>query len=349
MTWAFGVGVTVGVGVLLLALLVRFFLDPRAEGWLTTIEDQGWFTAASYKASQGMRVRRGTMLGLLLLAGSGIWTLHLGLSSANQSWQFALPFTGRAVVTRDRAGDVPELRQQLDQQAALGVESPAVTLDRFQLQAYNSQAQAKYVKITDAGLDLYKDEQTVASERRDLFDQARQESPELFENARTFERGSVVAKSEVDAERKQRLEKRQKLQEKGLDEVLAQSQVVPPTDVPIEPASAEVQYTSLTLLPQLRFTLPLLLGALSLWLAWRVVNMPLFADFLVATEAELNKVSWTTRKRLVQDTIVVLVTVVLLCIFLFLADTVWSQLLTGIGVLQPPPRDTTQQAQEQPW
>ena len=32
-------------------------------------------------------------------------------------------------------------------------------------------------------------------------------------------------------------------------------------------------------------------------------------DFLIATEAEMNKVSWTTRKRLVKDTIVVLVTV----------------------------------------
>ncbi len=34
----------------------------------------------------------------------------------------------------------------------------------------------------------------------------------------------------------------------------------------------------------------------ALWLAWRVVNVPSFADFLIATEAELNKVSWTTRR-----------------------------------------------------
>ena len=50
-----------------------------------------------------------------------------------------------------------------------------------------------------------------------------------------------------------------------------------------------------------------------LWRAWRgMVNFPAFADFLIATEAEMNKVSWTTRKRLVQDTIVVLTTVVLM-------------------------------------
>ena len=58
--------------------------------------------------------------------------------------------------------------------------------------------------------------------------------------------------------------------------------------------------------------MPLLLLALSLWLAWRMVNLPPFADFLIATEAELNKVSWTTQQRLVQDTIVVLITTFLL-------------------------------------
>jgi preprotein translocase SecE subunit len=79
----------------------------------------------------------------------------------------------------------------------------------------------------------------------------------------------------------------------------------------------------------------LLLG-LSIWLSWRVVNMPVFADFLIATEAELNKVSWTTQRRLVQDTIVVLVTVVLLAGYLFAWDQGWRVLLSWrpIGVIQ---------------
>ena len=76
--------------------------------------------------------------------------------------------------------------------------------------------------------------------------------------------------------------------------------------------------------PHVQFTVPLLILAGSIWLAWRVVNLPVFADFLIATEAELNKVSWTTRKRLVQDTIVVLVTVVLMAVFLFAMDLVWQ-------------------------
>ncbi len=75
--------------------------------------------------------------------------------------------------------------------------------------------------------------------------------------------------------------------------------------------------------------MPLLLGVALFWLAWRVVNWPTFADFLIATEAEMNKVSWTTRRRLVQDTVVVLVTVALLTTFLFVVDIVWIKVLSN--------------------
>ena len=51
----------------------------------------------------------------------------------------------------------------------------------------------------------------------------------------------------------------------------------------------------------------------------------------IATEAEINKVSWTTRKRLIQDTTVVLVTVFLFTLFLFVVD-IRSQ---GPGLPQP--------------
>src|SRR5262249_16330336 len=88
--------------------------------------------------------------------------------------------------------------------------------------------------------------------------------------------------------------------------------------------------------------LTLFLAAAGLWLAWRVVNYPVFADFLIATEAEMNKVSWTTRRRLVQDTIVVLTTVFFLTIFLFIVDVLWFKILSNpyIGVVRI---DTTSQ------
>ena len=103
----------------------------------------------------------------------------------------------------------------------------------------------------------------------------------------------------------------------------------------------------------MQFTVPLVLLALSLWLAWRIVNMPTFADFLIATEAELNKVSWTTQKRLVQDTIVVLVTVVLMAVFLFSMDWTWKVVLSWkpIGVLHIPKdqSDTETKIDQKRW
>jgi preprotein translocase SecE subunit len=187
-----GAFLTAAVGVALLGLAIWGFWQPRFEFRVLQFEEQGWFQVAAYKRTQGQRVRRGTILGILVLAVCGLYTMlaHRSLETlATKDWQVAIPFT----------------------------------------------------------------------------------------NARW------------------------------------------------------------TLLPDVRFTLPLLLVGGSLWLAYRVVNLPVFADFLIATEAEMNKVSWTTRKRLVQDTIVVLVTVVLLTLFLFAVDQLWGLILTRVGVVQPPP------------
>ena len=93
---------------------------------------------------------------------------------------------------------------------------------------------------------------------------------------------------------------------------------------------------SIILLPALQVTVPVLLGLASLWFAYRTVNLPVFADFLIATEAEMNKVSWTTRARLVQDTVVVLVAVVLLTFFLFVVDWCWSLALKSVDVIHTP-------------
>ena len=84
--------------------------------------------------------------------------------------------------------------------------------------------------------------------------------------------------------------------------------------------------------------------------AWRAVNMPVFADFLVATEAEMNKVSWSSRRRLAQDTIVVLVTCLILTAFLLLVDLFWGWLLSRsfIGVLPPRSAQTAKGGAEGP-
>src|ERR1700733_14223669 len=49
-------------------------------------------------------------------------------------------------------------------------------------------------------------------------------------------------------------------------------------------------------------------AVLGMWRAFRLGNMPRFADFLIAVEAEMNKVSWPTRIELVRSSIVVIFT-----------------------------------------
>jgi preprotein translocase SecE subunit len=196
----------VGLGLLILGL--RYFVRPGFEEWLATFEEQGWFSAESYKKSQGVRVRRGTIVGILGLAGCGVWTLinHHSLDTVGH-WALLAPFTN------------------------------------------------------------------------------------------------------------------------GTQEIIW--------------------------LPEVRFTLPFLLIVGSLWLGWRLVNFPTFADFLIATEAELNKVSWTTRKRLFQDTIVVLVTLFLFTVFLAVIDVLWGWFLSREpvpGVLRTRSSQTeTIDPQQTPW
>lgn len=82
------------------------------------------------------------------------------------------------------------------------------------------------------------------------------------------------------------------------------------------------------------FGWPVGIGIALGWLTFRILQYPPFVEFLIATEAEMNKVSWTSRDDLKRATTVVLVTVLFMAIFLFGVDTVWSLLLRAIGVLR---------------
>ena len=188
----FGLPITLVVLGALLAASYFFLTSPRAERWMHAIEDQGWLSAHGYKKSQGIRMRRYTLIGILLIGGSGVYSLVAQQPLGTGDWVLRIPYTG----------------------------DPSLTL-------------------------------------------------------------------------------------------------IPLTAI--------------------EYSVPVLLAALTIWFAWRAVNMPVFADFLVATEAEMNKVSWSSRRRLLQDTVVVLATVFLLTAFLLVMDVFWGWLLSRelVGVLPP--------------
>jgi len=83
-----------------------------------------------------------------------------------------------------------------------------------------------------------------------------------------------------------------------------------------------------------RYGVPALAGLALAWVIFRLVQYPPFVEFLIATEAEMNKVSWTSREDLTRATTVVLATVTLMSVFLFGVDWVWSSVLQLLGVLK---------------
>lgn len=198
-----GLGVTAAVALGLLFAAYKFLTSPRAIGWMHALEEMGWFHTNSYKRTQGLRLRRYTMIGLLLVGLSGVWTMLTHRTLGTEHLTLTLPF--------------------------------------------------------------------------------------------------------------------------GLP--------------------------SLVVLSDKQYAVPLILAGLTLWVAWRAVNMPTFADFLVATEAEMNKVSWESRRKLIQDTIVVLTTTAMLTGFLLVVDLFWGWLLSNryVGVLpvaQPKERQVVQEQRD---
>ena len=82
----------------------------------------------------------------------------------------------------------------------------------------------------------------------------------------------------------------------------------------------------------LRYPLAAAVVLAGLWIGYRLVNIPQFADFLIAVEAEMNKVSWPSRGELIRSTMVVIFVIFLLAVVLFGYDLVWRQLFVFMGV-----------------
>ncbi|MEN6406892.1 MAG: preprotein translocase subunit SecE [Thermoguttaceae bacterium] len=85
--------------------------------------------------------------------------------------------------------------------------------------------------------------------------------------------------------------------------------------------------------PAWQFALPGVLLAICLWASYRLVNVPGVADFLIAVEAEMNKVSWPTRTELFRASTVVLILIFSLGIVLAAYDIFWRVLLHGLSII----------------
>ena len=83
----------------------------------------------------------------------------------------------------------------------------------------------------------------------------------------------------------------------------------------------------------MRFGRPTLIVAGMASLMFWLVNRPNTADFMIATEGEMKKVSWSSRKEVFGSTKVVIVTTFILAAILFGVDTLFAQLFNLLGIL----------------
>jgi preprotein translocase subunit SecE len=79
-----------------------------------------------------------------------------------------------------------------------------------------------------------------------------------------------------------------------------------------------------------RYVVPGILLAVGVWIAFRIVNIPSFADFLISVEAEMNKVSWPGRTELWRASMVVIVVIFLLAGILFAYDLILKYVIGKI-------------------
>lgn len=80
------------------------------------------------------------------------------------------------------------------------------------------------------------------------------------------------------------------------------------------------------------FLVMIAIAAVLVWFAFRIVNYSVFADFLIAVEAEMNKVSWPTRRELWNASVVVMFVIFAMAFFLFVFDAIWTAAFEAIGI-----------------
>jgi len=78
-------------------------------------------------------------------------------------------------------------------------------------------------------------------------------------------------------------------------------------------------------------------GVIYFAIALRLMNKPANVDFLIATDSEMKKVNWTSRKELMGSSRVVILFMFFIAAYLFLNDIVFGAIMYWIDVLKFPP------------
>ena len=95
----------------------------------------------------------------------------------------------------------------------------------------------------------------------------------------------------------------------------------------VQIGSMQVEYTQAAIVV-------LLLSVFS-WIGfWLIGRKPRVVDFLVATEGEMKKVNWSTRREILGSTWVVIFLTAFIAVFCFSADFVFQLLFQSMGVLE---------------
>jgi preprotein translocase subunit SecE len=72
-------------------------------------------------------------------------------------------------------------------------------------------------------------------------------------------------------------------------------------------------------------------------ITYHYMNKPTSVDFLIATDSEMKKVNWTTKKELMGSTKVVIGFMFVIAVLLFFYDLFFQMLFYLLGVLKTPP------------
>jgi preprotein translocase subunit SecE len=70
---------------------------------------------------------------------------------------------------------------------------------------------------------------------------------------------------------------------------------------------------------------------------WYLMNKPTNADFLIATDSEMKKVNWTSKRELIGSTKVVIIFMFLIAFLLFAFDIIFGYLFYFMDVLKSKP------------